>query len=384
MRPHVVVLALVAAGAACSNSTEPAVSAPQNLTYQLEPSGNPDEPLGVLLTWDDVLDPALQVYRVYSRQSTSSQFGVRGETTSSSFDDRGVPDLEYFVVAVDDKGNESAESDHVVIDERLRLEQPASIAGTSLDGAVLLYWDDNAYLSEPSAFSLYRVYSTSYSLDTGVCGDTWSLEGTTVAPEFLASALVNGNSYCFAVSAQSVEGYESLWSDVWGDTPRPDVRNVVMAAFEANQSLSGFRFWLDANGDGQVGPLELGVVTDGSRTDIDFRVTRDASGNFFLDPVRAGTGVIQYSADPVADLTSIDWAPDTTYSQTPIQALPGYGYVFEMDGGDGYARYGAVRVTHVGTNWMIFDWSYQTDPGNPELSVGAGIKVARSAGMIVK
>jgi hypothetical protein len=40
-----------------------------------------------------------------------------------------------------------------------------------------------------------------------------------------------------------------------------------------------------------------------------------------------------------------------------------------MDGGDGFLRYGAVRVTHVGQTFLIFDWAYQTDPGNPELLV---------------
>ena len=52
-----------------------------------------------------------------------------------------------------------------------------------------------------------------------------------------------------------------------------------------------------------------------------------------------------------------------------ILAIPGYGYVFEMDGGDGFKRYGAVRVTHVGQTLLILDWAFQTDPGNPELIV---------------
>ncbi len=43
-----------------------------------------------------------------------------------------------------------------------------------------------------------------------------------------------------------------------------------------------------------------------------------------------------------------------------------------MLAGDAFPRYGAVRVTHVGRDFVIFDWSYQTDPGNPELAVGAG------------
>ena len=65
------------------------------------------------------------------------------------------------------------------------------------------------------------------------------------------------------------------------------------------------------------------------------------------------------------------------------QALPGWGYVFEMDGGDGFARFGAVRVTHVGQKYLIFDWSYQTDPGNPELAIGGGVFAGDTQGVVV-
>jgi hypothetical protein len=85
----------------------------------------------------------------------------------------------------------------------------------------------------------------------------------------------------------------------------------------------------------------------------------------------------------VEDLTSIDFAEDLSdeggYRTSPIQAVPGFGYVFETDGGDGFVRYGAVRVQHVGTTFLILDWAFQTDPGNPELIV-RGVKQAGQQG----
>ena len=129
--------------------------------------------------------------------------------------------------------------------------------------------------------------------------------------------------------------------------------------------------------------MELGAVGDGGRTDIDFWVHRDVNGDFFLVPERAGTTVALYGSQAVEDLTSIDIAPLNGFSPDGIEALPGFGYVFEMDGGDGFARYGAVRVTHVGADFLIFDWSYQTDPGNPELSVHGGAKVSDATGITV-
>lgn len=244
-----------------------------------------------------------------------------------------------------------------------RLDTPASLSSVTLDGAIALTWSDNAYVGDPDLFENYRVYTTSYNIDADRCGGNWTLEGTTVAPEFVVGALANGVPRCFSVTAISRDGDETDRSPVKFDTPRPDARNV---ALDVGQ---GFRFWDDLNVDRKVQDNELGLVRAGSASTIDFVVERDL-GVVYLTPVRAGTGVELYSAGSVDDLTSIDFAAQQDYRTSRIEAVPGHGYVFEMDGGDGFARYGALRVTHVGTNVVIFDWAFQTDPGNPELKVG--------------
>jgi hypothetical protein len=252
---------------------------------------------------------------------------------------------------------------------------PTTMVTTSLDGAIALTWSDNAYTADPANFQNYRVFSTTYDLDNNVCG-SFRLEGTTVAPEFIVGALPNGDARCFTVSAVSVSGAESGRTTPQSDTPRPDSRNVVLYPVQARADSSGFRFW-DDDGDGQVEDGELGRIRPGGASDIDFFVDRDGTGALFFNPVRAGTGVELYSDVPVEDLTSIDVAPClgstpgqcTSYLTTPIEASPGFGYVFETDGGDSFIRYGAVRVTHVGPSFMILDWAFQTDRGNPELLV---------------
>ncbi len=276
-----------------------------------------------------------------------------------------LPVLVLFAACSDDSGTGPGEAPDV----------PASLSSTSLDGAIALVWSDNAYQSDPSNFQNYRIYSTTYDLDQNLCGSSWTLEGTTVAPEFLAGALTNGIPRCFEVTAVSVDGFESAPSPVRADTPRPDARNVVLFAVQAQTEGSGFRFWDDLNDDGLVQDSELGLVRDGTSNSIDFLVDRDVSGDLSLTPVRVGTGVEYYDAtDPVEDLTSIDFAEDRTYRTSGILAIPGFGYVFEMDGDDGFLRYGALRVTHVGQTFLIMDWAFQTDPGNPELIVWSGGK----------
>ncbi len=255
-------------------------------------------------------------------------------------------------------------------------ETPSSLSSTSLDEAIALVWSDNPFQADPDIFGNYRVYSTTYDIDNDACGSDWAVEGTTVAPEFLVGALANGVPRCFSVTAVSVDGLESNRSPLRGDTPRPDSRNVVLAAAPTTPTGSGFRFWDDLDGDGATQADELGLVRSATSPDIDFFVDRDGNGDLFLTPVRSGTGVEYYDeSDPVEDLTSIDFALDRSgqggYRTTAIEAIPGFGYVFEMDGGDGFVRYGAVRIQHVGTTFLILDWAFQTDPGNPELIVRA-------------
>jgi hypothetical protein len=258
---------------------------------------------------------------------------------------------------------------------------PTGLVGTSLNGAIALVWDDNAFAADPNGFQNYRVFSTTYTFASndylnGQCGSTWKLEGSTVAPEFVVGALSNGVAQCFAVSAIGVDQQESARSAPRNDTPRPDARNVVVFARQVQAAQSGFRFWQDLNGDGQVQANELGLVISGNSPDADFSVERfrTAPDSLLFQPRRTDVLLALYDSLPVADLTSIDLAPDPTVSRTPTldysplgaDALPGLGYVFELPFGS-TVSYGAVRPTHVGDRFVILEWSFQTDPNNPEL-----------------
>ena len=240
----------------------------------------------------------------------------------------------------------------------VQLQAPASLSSISLNGAVELQWSDNAFTNDPNDFAYYHVYSTSYNLDQGVCGASWVTEGTTASYQFLVGALTNGVPECFEVTAVSLDGIESDPSPLRNDTPRPDGLNVILFTTDTlGGAKSGFTFSSGAN---------LGLVGDSAGGTNDFTVTHGATGTYLI-PQRSGVTMTLYGSAPIDALTSIDVAPDSGYVATGIQALPGWGYVFQIDNGGQFYQYGALRVSAVGPNYVIFDWSYQTDPGNPEL-----------------
>jgi hypothetical protein len=370
MRYAPVLVAAAVALAACTRyddevagpggGTNAELGAPSELRYQLMPSGDPARPDGILLRWTAPEDRRIASFVVYSRAATGDPWSRRATTTSYSFHDTGLPHLQYYVVAQDNLGNESRPSNTVTVDERNRLPAPSGLTSVSLDRAVQLSWPNNARQANAQLFAYYRVYSTSYDLDADRCdAANWVLEGTTVSEDFLATGLPNGAPRCFAVSAVSTDGHESVWTRPRADTPRYDARNVLLFAREATLAQSGFRFFVPST-------TTFGAVMAGDRTDLDFRVERRSDGSLWLAPVRSGVRVTLYGNAPVVDLTSIDVAPVSGFSSGAIEAVPGYGYVFEMLLGDGL-HYGALRVTHVSKDYVIFDWSYQSDPGNPEL-----------------
>src|SRR5688572_33131402 len=213
-----------------------------DLTYQHIPSGDPEEPSGILLNCTDPGDADIEVFVVYSRASSSGAWSRRGATTSPTFHDAGFPHLQYYVVSEDGAGNQSTPSNSITVDERNRLPAPATLVSASLDRAVQLSWSPNAREADPTMFDYYRVYSTVYDLDANECeGDLWVLEGTTVSEDFLATGLTNGAPRCFAASTVSRDGHESLWTSPRADTPRYDSRNLLVFATQASLGSSGVR-----------------------------------------------------------------------------------------------------------------------------------------------
>jgi len=73
------------------------------------------------------------------------------------------------------------------------------------------------------------------------------------------------------------------------------------------------------------------------------------------------------------DCFSLDTAPLTGYTSLDMPLYPQSTYVLRVLGDDGMLHYGAIRVSllgydQYGASIMIFDWEYQLQTGNPNLS----------------
>lgn len=362
MRLSRMMLAVFVPLAACDQLTNPLSDpdAPTNLTYQLVPSGVPTAPAGVLLTWDVPRSGRAVSFNVYSRGSTARDWQLRATTTSPTFHDAGTPDAQYYVATRDADNNEIGQSAIITIDLQTRLPAPQGLASISLNGAIQLAWSSNAVDASHGTFDHYRVYSTDYDGARGVCTANWVVEGSTVSDAFLAGNLVNGVSRCYAVSAVTRDGHESDWSAARLDTPRYDARNAFVYATAARSDSSGFLF-LDETS------RRLGVVAASARTDLDLTIERHSDGSLWFAPARSGVTMMLYSVKPVADLTSIDRAPSTGFASTTTEALAGFAYVFRVQKADG-VHFAAIRVDFVTKDYVVFDWAYQSAPGNAELS----------------
>ncbi|HPF60426.1 MAG TPA: hypothetical protein PLI93_00075 [Gemmatimonadales bacterium] len=243
---------------------------------------------------------------------------------------------------------------------------PSSLASTTLDQAVELTWADDSYTWDPARFLRYSVWSAAYDLDADRCLEPWDLEGTTVAPNFTVGALANSAPRCFRVNGETIDGALSPYSPIRADTPRFGSGVLTLWAAQVRPDLAGFRFWRDLDGDRWTTRDELGWIESESIASIDLALDRDAAGVLWLTPVRAGVRILTWPT-VVSTLADIDVAPAGGYARASVEAISGAGYVVEMDGPDGFRRYGVLRVIGMGADRLFLEFAFQGDPGNPEL-----------------
>jgi hypothetical protein len=213
------VAAFAAAGCGSSNYTSPTATTLGNadsLTYTLVP-GAPGAPAGVLLQWAPTSDPNVVAYVVYARSSTTATWSALATTVLDGFEDQEIPSLQYYIASEDAYGDLSTGTPAITVDTTAAdgLTAPDTVVATALDSAAQLTWAGVANTST-AAFSYYRVFSEApaggTSCAAGYALTNLFLEGTTASDAFVITGLANATGICYAVSAVSTSGEESVLS----------------------------------------------------------------------------------------------------------------------------------------------------------------------------
>lgn len=218
---------------------------------------------------------------------------------------------------------------------------PRGLTSITGDGEVLLIWYEN---TEPDLAG-YRVYQ---SLQPD---GPYYIIGETNLDYFLDYGLINGQTYFYAITAYDENDNESELSyETVFDTPRPEGYNEKL--FDANDypDNAGWDFSAYA-----VVPYDDPLC--------DFYFGYDsASGSSYFYIQKAG-GLIQ-DFGYTESLDDITYAPEQGWSPSGIvEVIQGHTYViWTWDN-----HFAKVRVTSISSNYVVYDWAYQIDPGNPEL-----------------
>jgi len=326
----------------------------------------------VHISWDLSSSWNGESFRVYGKRLSDPQYFLIAEVTNCtggqcSYTDVNIVEgvsYEYYVSAVDpDSGVETASANSVVVDvpSVTAPPTPAGVRVIALDDAAYVVWEANARASND--FSYYRVYLEE--------GQDVFLLGETDSEGFLDLLIPNGNTATYSVASVDVNGHESGLSAPASGTPRPDFHGEWVYVYQDQPTISGFRFQEFDDTD----PL-----VDGDDPDRHFRLEADAQGWWLV----AGPGTEIHAqgfattslkcgvaADP--GCVSLDVAPSTGYTTSDVGVFDQTTYPMRVRGNDGQSHYGAIRVQLLGADQdgngiMIFDWAYQLQAGNANLS----------------
>ncbi len=347
------------------------------------PVGDPAPPIGleaayynraVTMYWELSSAWSGETFRVWGKRVEDDSFFFIAEVTSCSagsceYTDTNIVSnvtYDYFVSALDVGTGAETDSDRTVrvaVPSFTPPPVPTDLEVVALDATNYIRWNDGA--RSDSEFSAYRIYLLTDQ------GATQTLLGGSDSPGFLDELAENGVTSTYAVSSVDIYGHESGISSSRQGTARPDFTGELIYSFVAEPTLSGFRF----SESDQMDP-----IVDGDSATRHFRLETDLSGWWLVPGPSAevfptGEMTTALKCGVAADAQCFDWttAPLSGYSPTGILVDPEFTYMWRVMESGVVVRYGAVRVTLLGTDQdgaelMIFDWAYQLQSGNPQLA----------------
>lgn len=329
----------------------------------------------VHLAWDLGAGWNQESFRIYSKRTTDQDYFFIAEVTSCadgscSYEDRNVlagQTYEFYVASVDPQSGVETASDNTVqvfVPQPVPPPVPTGVEVTALDHASYVHWSTASRAA--SDFSFYRVYLA------GSDGTDYLL-GETDSEGFLDLLATNGVTFQYYVTAVDDQGHESAASAIASGTPRPDYHGEYLYDFTDQPALSGFRFQEDEN---------TNPIVNGNSSDRHFRLEVDNAGWWLVPgpgteiyPVGFPTTALKCGPGADASCADLTRAPTSGYTGQDVSVDPQTSYVLRVRGNDGQTHYAVVRVDLLGFDQngyalMVFDWAYQLQANNPDLSPG--------------
>jgi len=329
----------------------------------------------VYVTWDLGTGWNQESFRIYGKRTTDADYFLIAEVTSCangscSYEDRNVlagQTYEFYVAAVDPQSGVETPSDYSVdvpVPQPVPPPVPTQVGVTALDNALYVHW--SAASRAASDFSFYRLYLA------GSDGTDYLL-GETDSEGFLDLLAANGSTFQYYVTAVDDQGHESAASALASGTPRPDYHGEYLYDFTDQPALSGFRFQEDEN---------TNPIVSGNSSDRHFRLEVDNAGWWLVPgtdtqiyPVGFPTTALKCGPGADATCSDVTLAPTSGFTSQDVPVDTQTSYVLRVRGDDGQMHYAVIRVDLLGFDQngyalMIFDWAYQLQANNPDLSPG--------------
>ncbi|MEN3044803.1 MAG: fibronectin type III domain-containing protein [Candidatus Hydrothermales bacterium] len=221
---------------------------------------------------------------------------------------------------------------------------PRGLYSVTGDRKVYLYWLPNTE-KDLAGYIVWRGFSYE-----GPYNEIESLPPNKTS--FIDYNVQNGITYYYAVSAYDTAGNESdLSPEEVFDTPRPDGEDIVLS-YLINPNFSGFDFAHQ-------------TVCSYLSPNCDFYFKYDTSDGigYILVP---DTLTFVQDMGYANSFDEISYAPLEGWSKLGVlEAIEGHIYVFWTR----YNHFAKIRILKILNNSMYFEWAYQLDKGNPELSI---------------
>jgi hypothetical protein len=235
---------------------------------------------------------------------------------------------------------------------------PTGVYTITGDGQVTVVW--NPVREEDIAG--YGVYRNSTGLN-----DEYFRIATIDDPEVTTyvDAVTNGVTYYYAVDAFDHAGHESALSyEAAFDTPRPEGFGARVHARLDDPTRSGLDF-------SDHGTSRFVTAWDAPDTDVFFQTV--GSVLFAKGTVIGNLPNDIQDMGWTGSLDDISWAPEDGWSVAPngVEIIKDHTYVvWTYD--NFFAKFRVTSITRIAGTPVsaTFDWAYQIDPGNPELSPG--------------